>query len=90
MNGPKIHAQTIDSKSTSHVIGTIFLHSCNAYHQKAEIAFNLALSHWSQAYTSQAADVFTGHAFSNLDLNRIDATCMLENVGATRVLGCVW
>jgi ribosomal-protein-alanine N-acetyltransferase len=68
------------------VIGTCFLHSFHPQHQRAEIAFNLARSYWGQGYATEAVRVVLGVGFTSYSLNRIEGTCMLDNVASARVM----
>jgi [ribosomal protein S5]-alanine N-acetyltransferase len=68
------------------VVGMVFLHSLNKQHKKAELAFNLARTHWKKGFVTEAAGAVLDFAFRHLALNRIEATCMPANVGARRVL----
>lgn len=67
-------------------IGMVFLHSLNQHHKKAEIAFNLARSHWNRGVATEAATAILDYAFDALALNRIEATCMPANTASRRVL----
>jgi ribosomal-protein-alanine N-acetyltransferase len=71
---------------TGHVIGTSFLHSYHAQHQRAEIAFNLAKALWGQGYATEAARAVIRVGFLHYGLNRIEGTCMLGNVASARVM----
>src|SRR5215831_12590519 len=62
---------------SGHVIGTSFLHSYHAQHQRAEIAFNLAKAFWGQGYATEAARAVIRAGFMHYGLNRIAGTCML-------------
>src|SRR5262249_5176531 len=72
--------------ATGCVIGTSFLHSHQAQHQRAEIAFNLAKHSWSQGYATEAAQAVIRAGFTHYGLNRIEGTCMLGNVASARVM----
>lgn len=68
------------------VIGMVFLHSWTKHHRKAEIAFNLARAHWRKGLVTEASGRVLDFAFSTLNLNRVEATCMPGNLAARRVL----
>src|SRR5580692_11545277 len=68
------------------VAGMVFLHSLSTRHMKAEIAFNLARSHWRRGLATEAARTVLRHSFAELGLNRVEATCMPGNVASARVL----
>ena len=66
--------------------GMVFFHSFSKRHRKAELAFNLARTHWKKGFATEAAGVALAFAFPQLNLNRVEATCMPANLGARRVL----
>jgi [ribosomal protein S5]-alanine N-acetyltransferase len=67
-------------------IGMVFLHSYSRQHRKAEIAFNLARSHWRRGLATEAAHAVLGFAFHELVFNRVEALCMPENLASIRVI----
>ena len=67
-------------------IGMVFLHSYSRQHRKAEIAFNLARSHWGRGLATEAAEAVLRFGFHELGLNRIEALCMPENAASRRVI----
>ncbi len=67
-------------------VGMIFFHSFSKHHKKAELAFNLARDHWKKGLVTEAASAALNFAFGQLNLNRVEATCMPANLGARRVL----
>src|SRR5438552_1700093 len=70
------------SPQYNRVIGICFLHSYNARHQRAEIAFNLAKALWGRGYATEAARAIIGAGFLHYGLNRIEGTCMLGNAAS--------
>jgi [ribosomal protein S5]-alanine N-acetyltransferase len=72
--------------ATGRVIGTSFLHSHHARHQRAEIAFNLAKHAWGRGYATEAAQAVMRAGFTHYSLNRIEGTCLLGNVASARVM----
>jgi len=83
---PALLNWAILQRSSDKVIGMVFLHSLNAHHRKAEIAFNLARQHWNKGLVTEAACNVLNFAFHALELNRVEATCMPGNLAARRVL----
>jgi ribosomal-protein-alanine N-acetyltransferase len=88
LNGPRFHCHAIVLEATGCVIGTVFLHSHEAHHRRAELAFNLSRSHWRRGYATEATGAFVAHALSSggPGLQRLEATCMMENIASARVL----
>ena len=68
------------------VIGICFLHSFNLQHRRAEIAFNLSRRHWGQGYATESVSAIIRFAFEKWNLNRIEGTCMLDNMASARVM----
>jgi ribosomal-protein-alanine N-acetyltransferase len=66
--------------------GMVFLHSFSRQHGKAEIAFNLARSHWRKGLATEAARAALSFAFHELGLNRVEALCMPENLASIRFI----
>jgi ribosomal-protein-alanine N-acetyltransferase len=86
LTGPTIVGWAIVLRDEQWLVGMVFLHSFTKRHKKAEIAFNVARSHWNKGIATKAAHGALGFAFAQLGLNRVEATCMLGNVGSRRVL----
>lgn len=68
------------------IVGMVFLHSLNTWHHRAELSFNLAPEHWGRGLAPAAAAHVIRFAFERLDLNRLDATVMLDNAASRRCL----
>jgi [ribosomal protein S5]-alanine N-acetyltransferase len=84
---PWILGWAIVPRGGDSAVGMVFLHSLDMRHRKAELAFNIARSHWNRGLAAGAARLVLRHSFSELALNRIEATCMPGNLGSMRVLG---
>jgi [ribosomal protein S5]-alanine N-acetyltransferase len=67
-------------------IGMVFLLSYSRQHHKAEMAFNLARSHWGRGLATEAAQAVMRFALHELGLNRVEALCMPANAASTRVI----
>jgi [ribosomal protein S5]-alanine N-acetyltransferase len=68
------------------VIGTIGLANFVPQHSRAEIGFAIASRYWGQGYTTEAVRAVLRFSFRDLQLNRIEAYCKVENVASARVL----
>jgi ribosomal-protein-alanine N-acetyltransferase len=77
----------ITEPPSDNAIGMVFLHSFSRQHRKAEIAFNLAKSHWRQGLATEAARAVLRFAFHELGLNRVEALCMPGNAASESVIG---
>jgi [ribosomal protein S5]-alanine N-acetyltransferase len=87
LTAPWIMAWAIVPRGESSAVGMVFLHSLSRQHKKAEVAFNIARSHWKRGLATAASRLVLRHAFTLLGLNRVEATCMPANAGSARVLG---
>lgn len=83
---PEFLSWAIIEPAGNAVAGMVFFHSLNEHHRKAELAFNLARSHWGKGFATEAVGAALEFAFGGLKLNRVEATCMPANLGARRVL----
>src|SRR4029450_1906143 len=86
IRGGSLACWAIVQPATGQVIGTSFLHSHHAQHQRAEIAFNLAKATWGRGYATEAAQAVIRAGFTHYSLNRIEGACMLGNVASARVM----
>ena len=50
------------------------------------MAFNLSRPYWRQGYATEAVRNMIRFAFKRWGLNRIEGTCMLDNVASARVM----
>lgn len=67
------------------LIGAISM-EVNAQHCRGTLGYWLGVPWWSQGYMSEAANAVVDFGFEALDLHRIEATRMPENVGSARVM----
>jgi RimJ/RimL family protein N-acetyltransferase len=86
ITGGSLACWAIVQLATGRVIGTSFLHSHQARHHRAEIAFNLAKHSWGRGYATEATHAVIRAGFTHYGLNRIEGACMLGNVGSARVM----
>ena len=83
---PSLLSWAIVAPESGKVIGMVFLHSLNKHHKRAELSFNVARSHWKRGIATEVARQILRFAFTQLGLNRIEATCMPANAASRRVL----
>jgi ribosomal-protein-alanine N-acetyltransferase len=86
ISGGSLACGAMVQPATDRVIGTSLLHSHQARHHRAEIAFNLAKHAWGRGYATEAAQAVIQAGFTSYDLNRSEGTCMLGNVASARVM----
>jgi ribosomal-protein-alanine N-acetyltransferase len=72
--------------SSEQVIGACFLQVTNWALREAEVAYSLQRHLWNQGYTTEAAQALVGYGFDTLQLHRIWAKCIAENIGSWRVM----
>ena len=68
------------------LIGTIGLNEITPGARRAEIAYDLAPSHWRRGIASQACEAVTGWALQTLGLARVQATVLDTNTASVGVL----
>jgi ribosomal-protein-alanine N-acetyltransferase len=83
---PSLLSWAIVAPESGKVVGMVFLHSLNKHHKRAELSFNVARSHWKRGIATEAARQVLRFAFTQMGLNRIEATCMPANAASRRVL----
>lgn len=76
----------IEHKADRKFIGTCGFGNWITYHHRAEIGYALARPYWSQGYMTEAVRAVLSFGFDEMQLNRIEARCKLENIGSARVL----
>lgn len=73
-------------KADQKVIGTCGFGSWQIYHARAEIGYALARPYWGQGLTTEAVTAVINFGFRKMELNRIYAFCLPENIASARVL----
>lgn len=76
----------IELKAQPGLIGTCTLASIDRRHRRAEVGYALARPHWGQGLMSEALDVLFTHAFSSLNLHRIEADVDPRNTASIELL----
>lgn len=66
--------------------GTISLHHLFAQNRRCEIGYAVASAHWGQGYLSEAMQAVLDHAFTALDMNRIEADIDPRNPASASAL----
>ncbi len=73
-------------KENSKLIGTIGFHIWNSVNSFAEVGYALSKDYWNRGIMTEALNTVLDYGFNRLCLNRIEATCMLDNAASERVL----
>ena len=67
-------------------IGTIGYNSWNIHNRRAEISYDLMRDHWRKGIMTKALNNALVFGFKNMDLMRIEARTMLENIPSQKIL----
>ena len=67
------------------LLGAIGIH-IDARHLRGTIGYWLGVPYWNQGVTTEAARAVVDYGFTELELHRIDATCLPRNIGSSRVM----
>jgi [ribosomal protein S5]-alanine N-acetyltransferase len=73
-------------KGDRKAIGTCGFASWDCTHARAEIGYVLSRQYWGQGYMTEAVKAAISFGFHVMMLNRIQATCMVENLASARVM----
>lgn len=76
----------IELKEEKRLIGTINYVSWQQNHHVGEIGYVLAQPHWHKGYMTEAAEQVIQFGFEQMELERIQAKCDVENSGSERVM----
>jgi RimJ/RimL family protein N-acetyltransferase len=68
------------------VIGLIGLHTWERHHRRAELGYDMAVSHWGQGIASEAARAVIDYGFTTMRLHRIQAHTIADNHRSVRLL----
>ena len=75
----------VDTESGA-LAGTIGLHTMSTANRSAEIAYDLAPSHWGRGIASAVCEAVTAWAFAEGGFIRMQAVVLTGNAGSARVL----
>lgn len=67
------------------LLGAIGIH-IDDRHRRGEIGYWLGVPYWNQGSTTEAARAVVNYGLAELDLHRIQASCLPHNVGSSRVM----
>ncbi|MES1217186.1 MAG: GNAT family N-acetyltransferase [Bacteroidota bacterium] len=72
-------------KGESNIIGTIGFNYFNKRH-RANIGYDMQVAHWNKGYLTEALQTVIEFGFTQLDINRIEAEVMQDNIASEKVL----
>jgi ribosomal-protein-alanine N-acetyltransferase len=76
----------VEDKTTGKFIGTCGFVYWNTNHSRAELAYALSKEYWNQGYMTEIVRKIVEFGFSKMELVRIEARCLLDNMGSARVM----
>ncbi|MDR0267279.1 GNAT family N-acetyltransferase [Paenibacillus sp.] len=76
----------IEDKKTGKIIGTVGFVYWNPKQARAELAYALGRAYWNKGLMSEAARKIVQYGFEVMQLVRIEARCLLLNMGSSRVM----
>ena len=76
----------IVEKKSGCVIGTCGFVYWNPDNYYAEVGFALSPVYWRRGYMTEALNRVIEFGFEVMNLNRIEARCMLDNIGSAKVM----
>jgi ribosomal-protein-alanine N-acetyltransferase len=76
----------IELKETGKFVGTVGFHEWSVRHGRAEIGYSLARPFWGLGLMTEAVGAVLDFGFRVMGLNRVEASCFIENVGSARVM----
>ncbi|WP_054957494.1 GNAT family N-acetyltransferase [Paenibacillus dakarensis] len=76
----------IEYKENGRMIGTVDFVFWKPEHQVAELGYVLGKDYWGKGIITEAAAELLRFAFTKMDLVRIQARCIADNTGSSRVM----
>jgi ribosomal-protein-alanine N-acetyltransferase len=73
-------------KGDQRFIGTCGFTSWEAAHACAELGYVISKEYWGRGLASETVRALIGFGFEKINLNRIEARCIAENVASARAL----
>ena len=81
-----LYRYAIALRDTDRLIGVCNLRGFFEQNRRCELGYALARDHWGQGYAAEALEALLGHAFYELDINRIEADIDPRNDASARLL----
>lgn len=79
-------AWAIEDKGVKKVIGDLGMYFITADFKKAGVGFNVMQGFWNKGYGTQALSLALRYVIQEMGVNRIEATCKIENIASSRVM----
>ena len=71
---------------TDQMIGAIGFHDLNYYNNRAEISYDLNYQYWGKGIMSKAMQKILKYGFQNMNIERIQASTVKENILSIKIL----
>jgi ribosomal-protein-alanine N-acetyltransferase len=76
----------IEDKATSALIGTCGFVHWHTAHSSAELGYALSREYWNKGIMTEAAGEIVKFGFREMELARIEARCLVPNIGSAKVM----
>ena len=73
-------------KGDHRFVGTCGIVSWEPYHARAELGYALSRDYWGRGLMAEAVGAMISFGFERMNLNRMEARCIAENVASARVM----
>jgi ribosomal-protein-alanine N-acetyltransferase len=73
-------------KGDHRFVGTCGIVFWEPYHARAELGYTLSRDYWGRDLMAEAVRAMISFGFKEMNLNRIEARCIAENVASARVM----
>lgn len=73
-------------KGDHRFVGTCGIVSWEPYHARAELGYALSRDYWGWGLMAEAVRAMISFGFEKMNLNRVEARCIAENVASARVM----
>jgi len=84
---PRLKFQfAVTLKSTGQLIGNCGVRRASVDACEGDIGYELDPDHWNKGYGTEAAQAILHFGFTQMNLHRISAQCVAENIGSAHVL----
>ena len=84
---PRIKFQfAVTLKSTGQLIGSCGVRRDSPVAREGDMGYELDPKHWGNGYATEAAQAVLDFGFSHMDLQRVSAWCIADNLASARVL----
>ncbi|MEE9431259.1 MAG: GNAT family N-acetyltransferase [Melioribacteraceae bacterium] len=85
-NNDKAASWGIELKSSRKIIGTAGFATLDKENFSGEIGYVISKDFWDKGYATEAGNAILKFGFEQMQLNRIEARCHIDNKGSARVL----